>query len=51
MVRRIGIVGSENSHVDHFIRLLNVDGRHPGNRVVALTGGQSARNVALAEAA
>ncbi|MER7334082.1 MULTISPECIES: Gfo/Idh/MocA family oxidoreductase [unclassified Micromonospora] len=48
-MRRIGIIGTENSHVDHFIRFLNTEQRHPGNRVVALTGGPSDRNTALCE--
>lgn len=38
-MRRIGIVGTENSHVDHFIHHLNDEERHPGNRVTALVGG------------
>jgi predicted dehydrogenase len=57
-VRRIGIVGTENSHVDHFIRHLNIEQRHPGNRVTALVGGTDPgtgegladRNAGLAEA-
>jgi len=48
-VRRIGIIGTENSHVDHFIRFLNTEQRHPGNRVVALAGGAADRNTALCE--
>jgi predicted dehydrogenase len=48
-VRRIGIIGTENSHVDHFIRFLNTEQRHPGNRVVALVGGATERNMALSE--
>ena len=48
-VRRIGIIGTENSHVDHFIRFLNTEQRHPGNRVVALAGGPTDRNAALSE--
>lgn len=50
-MRRIGIVGTENSHVDHFIRHLNGEHRHPGNRVVALAGGRTDRNRALGQAA
>jgi len=49
-VKRIGFIGTENSHTDHFIRLLNAEGRHPGYRAVALVGGPSERNQALAEA-
>ncbi|HEX6681930.1 MAG TPA: Gfo/Idh/MocA family oxidoreductase [Candidatus Limnocylindrales bacterium] len=46
-MRRIGIIGTENSHVDHFIRLFNREQRYPGNTVVALSGGQSERNLKL----
>ena len=45
---RIGIVGTENSHTDYYLRCFNVEGRYPGHRVVALAGGASARNVELA---
>ncbi|WP_166346803.1 Gfo/Idh/MocA family protein [Phytoactinopolyspora limicola] len=45
---RIGITGTENSHVDHFIRHLNVEQRHDGCRVVALAGGDTERNRTLA---
>lgn len=48
-VQRIGFVGTENSHTDHFIRLLNVEEHHPGYRAVALAGGQNERNQELAE--
>ena len=47
---RIGVVGTENSHVDHFIRFLNVEHRHPDFTVTALAGGDSERNRTLAEA-
>jgi GFO/IDH/MocA oxidoreductase family protein len=47
---RIGIVGTENSHADHYVRHFNTDGDYPGHRVVALAGGRSERNVTLAEA-
>lgn len=47
---RIGVVGTENSHVDHFIRFLNVEHRHPEFTVTALAGGDSERNRTLAEA-
>lgn len=49
-VTRIGVVGTENSHVDHFVRFLNIEHRHGAARVVALAGGDSERNQALAEA-
>lgn len=49
-MRRIGFIGTENSHTDHFIRFLNTEGRHPGFRAAALVGGRSARNDALAAA-
>ncbi|WP_169738864.1 Gfo/Idh/MocA family protein [Jiangella gansuensis] len=45
---RIGVVGTENSHVDHFVRFLNVEHRHGAARVVALAGGDTERNRALA---
>lgn len=47
---RIGFVGTENSHVQHFIRFLNTEGRHSGVRAAALAGGQNDRNAELAEA-
>lgn len=47
---RIGIVGTENSHADHYVRHFNTDEDYPGHRVVALAGGASERNVTLAEA-
>ncbi|MBN7793865.1 Gfo/Idh/MocA family protein [Microbacterium esteraromaticum] len=46
---RIGITGTENSHAEHFIRILNAEGAHPGVRVTALSGGRSERNLQLAE--
>lgn len=46
---RIGLIGTENSHITHFTRFLNVDERHPGTRAVALVGGPSERNQELAE--
>lgn len=49
-MKRIGFIGTENSHTDHFIRLLNKEERHPGYRAVALVGGESERNLKLAEA-
>ncbi len=47
---RIGIVGTENSHADHYVRYFNADKRYPDHRVVALAGGDSERNRALAAA-
>jgi predicted dehydrogenase len=47
---RIGFIGTENSHTDHFIRYLNTERRHPGSSAVALCGGRSERNLALADA-
>jgi predicted dehydrogenase len=47
-VRRIGFIGTENSHTDHFLRLLNTDARHPGFRGTALAGGAGPRNNELA---
>lgn len=46
---RIGLIGTENSHITHFTRLLNVEHRHPGVRAVALVGGWSERNRELRE--
>lgn len=46
---RIGMIGTENSHITHFTRLLNVEQRHPGARATALVGGRSERNLELAE--
>ena len=46
---RVGFVGTENSHVKHFIRFLNREDRHPGHRAVALAGGRSEHNTDLAE--
>ncbi|MFF2327238.1 MULTISPECIES: Gfo/Idh/MocA family protein [unclassified Streptomyces] len=45
---RIGIVGTENSHVDHIVGHLNVHDAGGDARVVALSGGHSRRNDALA---
>ncbi|WP_168217701.1 Gfo/Idh/MocA family protein [Occultella kanbiaonis] len=45
---RIGFIGTENSHTDHFIRFLNAEERHPGHRAAALVGGPNDRNAALA---
>ena len=44
---RIGFVGTENSHTDHFIRFLNTERRHPGCDAVALAGGLNERNQQL----
>lgn len=42
---RVGIIGTENSHVDHCVTYLNVEQRRgPDTRVVALAGGDSERN-------
>jgi predicted dehydrogenase len=46
---RIGIVGTENSHVDHIIEHLNAAHDSTDTRVVALAGGETERNRALAE--
>jgi predicted dehydrogenase len=42
---RIGIIGTENSHVDHIIDHLNT-GRHD-SKVVAISGGSTERNESL----
>lgn len=44
----IGIVGTENSHAEHYVRLLNVDQRHESVRITGLAGGDSERNRQLA---
>lgn len=49
-MRRVGFIGTENSHTDHFIRFLNVEQRFPDFRAVALAGGDNERNQALARA-
>ncbi|MDN5900557.1 MAG: Gfo/Idh/MocA family oxidoreductase [Brachybacterium sp.] len=46
---RIGLIGTENSHITHFTRFLNVEERYPGARATALVGGRSPRNQELAE--
>jgi predicted dehydrogenase len=46
---RIGIVGTENSHVDHIIDYLNAAPASTDARVVALAGGETERNRALAD--
>lgn len=43
------MIGTENSHITHFTRFLNVEQRHPGVRAAALAGGRSERNLELAE--
>lgn len=45
---RIGLIGTENSHTDHFVHHLNVERRHEGWRVVALAGGDTEKNRRLA---
>lgn len=47
---RIGIIGTENSHVDHFVKIFNCDQRYDGYRVVALAGGHTDRNQQVADA-
>lgn len=47
---RIGIVGTENSHADHYVRYFNTDNRYAEHRIVALAGGDSERNRTLAAA-
>lgn len=45
---RVGIVGTENSHTDHFVRHLNVEQRHAQFRVTVLAGGDTEKNRKLA---
>jgi predicted dehydrogenase len=40
---RLGIIGIENSHTDHFIRHLNQEQRFDDSRVVAIVRGEDAR--------
>ena len=47
---RIGIAGTESSHVDHIIDYLNVAGERPGARVSALVAGDAERTAALCDA-
>jgi predicted dehydrogenase len=44
---RIGIIGTENSHVDHIVDHLNTKDRGGDARVTALSGGASERNELL----
>lgn len=47
LTTRVAIAGTESSHVDHFVRHLNVESRHPGVRVTVLVGdGQRNRELA-----
>jgi predicted dehydrogenase len=48
---RIGIVGTENTHVDHLVEYLNVRHEDSSARVVAIAGGHTQRNEAIAEQA
>lgn len=45
---RIGIVGTENSHANHYVHHLNIDQRRGDARVVALAGGDTEKNRTLA---
>lgn len=47
---RVGIVGTESSHVDHIIDYLNVSRARDGTRVTALAGGTPERNRELCQA-
>ena len=44
---RIGFVGTENSHTDHFIRFINTERRYTGYEAAALAGGRNERNEQL----
>lgn len=46
---RIGLIGTENSHITHFTRFLNVDRRHSDARATAIVGGRTGRNLELAD--
>jgi predicted dehydrogenase len=45
---RIGLVGTDSSHAEDFLSVLNAAERHPGFRIVALAGGETERMEALA---
>lgn len=45
---RLGIVGTENSHADAFVRHLNVEQNRDDAHVVALAGGETEKNRKLA---
>lgn len=47
---RVGIVGTESSHVDHIVHYLNVDKARPGITVAALAGGAAERSRELCRA-
>jgi predicted dehydrogenase len=47
---RIGIVGTENSHTDYYLRCFNQEHRYAQHRVVALAGGANDRNLELTQA-
>lgn len=44
---RLGLVGTENTHAEQFLRSYNVEQRHPGVRVHALCGPHSPREATL----
>lgn len=44
---RLGLVGTENTHAEQFLRSYNVEQRHPGVRVHALCGSGSDRDASL----
>ncbi|MFW6599239.1 Gfo/Idh/MocA family protein [Propionibacteriaceae bacterium Y2011] len=46
----IGVIGIENSHVDHFVRHLNSEDRHPDFKITHLVGGEPDRQAKLQEA-
>ncbi|WP_162453819.1 Gfo/Idh/MocA family protein [Phytoactinopolyspora mesophila] len=46
---RLGLVGTDCPHADYYVRYLNVDKAYEGFRFVAIAGGQTQRNIELAE--
>ncbi|MFB7886841.1 Gfo/Idh/MocA family oxidoreductase [Cellulosimicrobium cellulans] len=47
---RLALVGLDSSHADHYVRLVEVERRWPGVRVVAVVDGEPARRGELAAA-
>lgn len=48
-MRRVGIIGIENSHTDHFLRHLNDEQRFPGTEATAILRGEDTRVARVTE--